>query len=1118
MKNQYFIIFTLLSVICYPSFSQLRINEFMASNGSIIMDDKGEYDDWIELHNSGNSSINLQGYFLSDDLNDPFKWRFNQPLVVEPDEYIIIWADNENRDNHTSFSLNRQEEEIVLSDPDSVLVDSVKFYDQIYDYSYGRSADGSWGYFSEPTPGTLNSTHIVEGRCQAPILKTAPGIYEGFMRIELENVDPQTEIYYTIDGSVPTVESKYYENKIQLYETGTVRLRAFKEGWLPSRVVTGSYFINERNHDVDIVSVSTDPYNLWDDEYGIHVVGTNGIEKYGIVANYNQDWERPVSVELFKPNGKREFQVDAGVQISGQYSRKNEHKTLAFYLRSQYGFARLNYPLFPEKDIDQYNNFLLRNSGSEWPETMFGDAISQYIVKDQMDTDYMAYRPAAVYLNGEYWGILNLREKINEHYPASNYDIPAKEVDMLESSGDFDFRIVSGDNSDYLALRTFVENNELSDQQNFEHVSSRVDLEHYTDYQITEIYENNTDWPGNNIKYWRHGADLFSKWRWVMYDLDRGFSIRGQAPDYEKKDQDNLVRAMNSGKYNFLLTGMMNNAGYKEYFIKRFNAHIYTTFHPERVNPIFDEWGDRLENEMENHLDRWGDNRWDWGPFDEKTIGGWRDIITYKKYWAEERPEVMMGILKEYFSLSDTLRVDLSVSSLQHGHISVNGVKSTLKEFSGVFFSDYSLDITAHPKPGYHFDHWEGITFGNHRADYSLNIEENMKIKAMFSKNSLQINEIMADNTISLADDFGEYDDWIELYNSGNESVNIGGMYISDDPDNPLKWKIPSSDNELTSIQPGDYLILWADADTTQGILHLGFRLNNNGESLILTSGDGKTLISSMDFGKQEPNKSYGDFPDGSLSRKYMPATPGTANISFSNDYDLYINEFMAANNTIMDEYNEFDDWIEIYNNGPEDVNLAGFYLTDDFSDPVKYQISDENPELTTIPSRGFLVIWTDNDSEQGPLHTNFKLSAAGEELALTEPGGQFFIDSLIFANSLEDISMGRVKDGGNDWRDFASATPGRSNLSTNIDINVQNFIAAYPNPFKNNLTIHLKGEIIGENIEIIVMDVHGRPVYLNEAYAVEEIDLNLSELPAGAYLLRIIARGQVYSKMIIKQ
>jgi len=1096
----------------------MRITEFMASNGSIIMDDKGEYDDWIELHNSGTLSINLEGYFLSDDLNDPFKWRFNQLLAVEPDEYIIIWADNENRDRHTSFSLNRQEEEIVLSDPDSVLVDSVKFYDQIYDYSYGRAADGSWGYFSEPTPGMENATSIVKGRCQAPILKNAPGTYEGFLKIELENVDPQAEIYYTRDGSVPTVESKHYDDKIQLFETGTVRARAFKEGWLPSRVVTGTYFINERIHDIDIVSVSTDPDNLWDDEYGIHVVGNNGIEKYGIVANYNQEWERPVSVELFKPYGKREFQVDAGMQISGQYSRKNEHKSLAFYLRGQYGFARLSYPLFPEKDTDQYNNFLLRNSGSEWPETMFGDAISQYVVKDQMDADFMAYRPAAVYLNGDYWGILNLREKINEHYPASNYDIPAEEVDMLESSGDYDYRIVSGDNSDYMALRSYVENNELSDQQSFEHVASRIDLEHYTDYQITEIYENNTDWPGNNIKYWRHRADPYSKWRWVMYDLDRGFSIRGQAPDYEKNGADNLVRALSSGKYNFLLTGMMNNAGYREYFIKRFNAHIYTTFHPERVNPIFDAWMKRLENEMENHLDKWGDNRWDWGPFDEKTIGGWRDIVDYKKYWAEERPAVMMGILKEYFGLSDTFRIDLSVSSLQHGHITVNGVKSTLKDFSGAFFSDYNLDISAHPYPGYHFDHWEGITFGNHTADYSLNIENNMEIKAVFSKNSLQINEIMADNINSLADDFGEYDDWIELYNSGNESVSIGGMYISDDPLNPLKWKIPASNHEKTTIQPGGYLVLWADADTTQGILHLGFKLDKNGETVILTSNDEKTLISSMDFGKQHHNKSYGDFPDGSLSRKYMPATPGTANATYSNEYDLFINEYMAANSTIMDEYNEFDDWIEIYNNGLEDVNLAGFYLTDDFSDPVKYQISDEDPYLTTIPSKGFLVIWADNDSEQGPLHTNFKLSAAGEELALTEPGGQFFIDSLVFANMTQNISRGRIEDGGNAWRNFADATPGRSNLISNIDLDVQTFIAAYPNPFKNNLTIHLKEEMIGENIEITIMDVYGRPVYLNEAHVSGDIDVNLSGIPAGVYFLRIISWGQLYTKTIIKQ
>jgi hypothetical protein len=1122
MKPRLLLTFFSLVILTFSLHCQVVINEFMASNGSVLSDENGDFSDWIELFNSGSDEIDLEGYFLSDNIQQPGKWRFPQGSVIASNGYLIVWADTKNTGLHTSFSLSRQEEEIVLSDKDTLILDSLVFYDQIYNYSYGRSSGNNheWGYFSLPTPGSANSGEFISERCPSPVFLNPPGFYDSSLKIELVNMDVESAVYYTIDGSVPTEDSKFTSGTIQLFETAVVRVRAFKSGALPSKVVTGTYLINEASRDIDIVSVSTDPYNLWDDEYGIHVVGTNGIEAYDIVANYNQDWERPVSVELFTPEGNREFQVDAGVKISGQYSRKNEHKSLAFYMRSEYGYANLDYPLFSDKPhVKEYNNFLLRNSGSEWPETMFGDAISQYIVKDQMDTDYMAYRPAAVFLNGEYWGILNLREKINEHYPASNYRIPSDEVDMLESSGDYDFRIVSGTNSDYLALRSFFETNDMSNQQNYDYAASKVDIEHYTDYQITEIYENNTDWPGNNIKYWRHGTDPASKWRWVMYDVDRGFSIRGQAPDYEKGGNDNLVRAMTSGKYNFILPGLVNNAEYREYFIQRFNAHIYTTFHPDRVKPIFDEWTFRLENEMEHHLDRWGHARFDWGPYDEKTISGWKDIVGYKKYWTEQRPFVMMGILKEYFGLTDTFRVDLSVNSTNMGQIYVNNVPSQLESFSGVFFADVPLNLLAKPAPGYHFEYWEGISFGNTRADYSLNLTENMTLQAVFGKNSLQINEVMSDNKITFADNFGEFDDWIELYNSSESAIDIGGMYLSDNPGYLPRWRIPDNKPDSTKINPGGYLILWADTDTLQGILHVGFKLDNAGEVLTLTDRDGKTIISQVKLAKQEGGKSYGDYPDASLNRKFMPATPGYANIEFGTYDNLYINEFMASNNAyLMDEFNEFDDWIEIYNAGLEDTDLAGFYLTDDFTMPLKYQIPYGDPEVTTVPANGYLLFWADENSSQGPLHTSFKLSAAGEQIALTEPGGLYFIDSLSFGLMDSDLSFGRSYDGSLPWQQFVTATPSHSNQATFVEQDIAASLDLFPNPVKDELHIRFN-DMLNGNLEISILDVQGR-ILLNRSFESNQTEhiLNMSKLEAGVYLVRIVVGENVALKRVVKR
>ncbi len=294
------------------------------------------------------------------------------------------------------------------------------------------------------------------------------------------------------------------------------------------------------------------------------------------------------------------------------------------------------------------------------------------------------------------------------------------------------------------------------------------------------------------------------------------------------------------------------------------------------------------------------------------------------------------------------------------------------------------------------------------------------------------INEIMMANDGVLADDNGEFDDWFEIFNSGSEAIDIGGMYVTDDLTLSVGdwWQIPDSDPSATTIPAGGYLVLWADGQTGQGVLHLDFRLSGTGESIGLVDSDGATLDATT-YPAQTTDMAFGRIPDGSdFWQQIDPATPGGSNSFIAPT--LHINEFLADNDStgFADEVGETDDWIEIYNSGSEAINIGGMYVTDDLNDPTKFLIPNTDAATTTIQPGGFLILWADKDPEQGVLHLDWKLSGDGEEIGLVAPNGNgiVLLDSVTFDVQTEGVSRGRSSDGSDTWESFGAPTPGTSN------------------------------------------------------------------------------------------
>ena len=291
----------------------------------------------------------------------------------------------------------------------------------------------------------------------------------------------------------------------------------------------------------------------------------------------------------------------------------------------------------------------------------------------------------------------------------------------------------------------------------------------------------------------------------------------------------------------------------------------------------------------------------------------------------------------------------------------------------------------------------------------------------------LYINEFMASNASVVADEKGDFDDWVELYNAGTTDVELGAMFLTDDLSQPMKWGFSD-----TFVPAGGYLLVWCDGEYDEGWMHTSFKLNAGpGEQLGLFSTDGEHVfaVDTLSFGPQSSDTSYGRLPDGGDWQLMPNPTPGMANVSHVSPLrgTLFINEFLAANDSVLaDEAGDYDDWVELYNAGHSELDLSGLFLTDNLAAPAKWPFPD-----TSIPARGFLLVWADTEENEGKLHANFNLGAAvGEQLGLFAAGsGQsLIVDTLSFGPQAVDTSSGRAPDGSTKWRLFPTPTPGKPN------------------------------------------------------------------------------------------
>ncbi len=776
--------------------TEIVINEIMAANLDIIADEDGDFADWIEIYNSGSQSVSLEGWGLSDDYERPFRWVFPD-IVIQPGEYLLVWASGKDRRNslqplHTNFSISSEGEEVLLTDAQGVLADHIPPVPVPGNISFGRvlGSPDELGYFTVPTPGYENHHESYLGITPPPHFSLEPGFYPGAQTVEISHPDPLAVIRYTTDSSVPEEFSPRYETPLTLddlagvpninseirtnppevpasiewYPPATetdkahvIRAVASTPGYITSPAATATYFTGHDPPSLPVFSISTANENLFDHYRGIYVPGNiyeqNGYGSgwYGQPnANYFQrgiEWEVPASLEFFE-EGERVLSQDVGVRIHGGGTRALPMKSLRIYARGSYGNSYLEHDFFKGQGVQAFKRLILRNSGQDFYGygTLFRDGFMQKLV-EPLGWDIQDYAPAIVFLNGEHWGIHNIRERYDRHYFERRYGIEEGDLDFLESNR----RVREGAAGNYDYMISFVEDNPLSDPSAYSHLQTLMDTDNYTDFFVANIFFNNIDWPGHNLKYWRYSGErlnnpprgLDGKWRWAFNDFDFGFGNTGEPYPHNQNtlayatDPDGGDWPPNPPWSTFLIRSLLENEEFRNGFINRFGDLMNSIFRPEHMVSLIDRYSMALETEIIGHMEQWGHP----GTSMEK----WYENIERMKRFANRRSDHQTRHILDYFELEGTYNLGIDIETEGGGTVKVNrlllgggGMFPAEEEpafpWHGTYFKNVPVPLKALAAPGYMFVKWKAPG-GEEIFDnpYMLDAGEDITITAVFA-------------------------------------------------------------------------------------------------------------------------------------------------------------------------------------------------------------------------------------------------------------------------------------------------------------------------------------------------------------------------------------------------
>lgn len=562
-----------------------------------------------------------------------------------------------------------------------------------------------------------------------PSVSTPGGKYTSGFPLSISSATPNTTFYYTLDGSEPTESSTLYTSLINIKKNTTLRIKGFAAGMTPSKTATHSYFINT-THAFPIVALSFKKSDFFNDTTGIYV-------------KYDNDLEVPANIELFEQGGKvAAFNQMVGVQIQGSTSTQLPQKSLEIKASSAY--AQVPYKVFPDQTFNSYKRFVLRNGGQDWGVTLFRDELVTSLGSKITDLNgiirkpdlYMQdFRPSVVYLNGEYWGIHGLRERMNKFYVEQHFNLKSADYDLIENWGS---SINNGDSIAFTAFYNGLANRNLTDNTVFEQLKTELDVSNFLDYNVFNVFVDNTDWPSNNVRCFKTKTN--GKWRFMSYDHDFSFGLFQLNGGWNTGDatQNSLVRLFNATDFNWpnsanatlLFRKCMENANFKRDFINRMADMMNTVFKPARISQKLNAFKAEYQPEIARHIARWGtpfEVLWDINIEKIRSFGNLRTA------------EVTKHIQQQFPEVTGTTPITLSVIPANGGSVNFSTLNLTpsVMPFTGIYFTGIDIPVTAVPAAGYVFRGW---------SDTSLGSSPTINVRLAGDKNLVAIFETITNN------------------------------------------------------------------------------------------------------------------------------------------------------------------------------------------------------------------------------------------------------------------------------------------------------------------------------------------------------------------------------------
>ncbi|UKN00532.1 CotH kinase family protein [Paracrocinitomix mangrovi] len=688
------------------SFSQVIINEYSCSNRTGPIDAYGEREDWIELHNIGASAFDLSGFFLSDNPNNLAKWQIPVGASVPAGGYMMVFCSKRDELNgnelHPNFALTQTKNEwIILSSSGGAIQDSLAIVNMTQkDHSYGRTTDGAltWSLFSNPTPNGAN-TGAINYYTAKPTISLAAGFYTGSQSVTLATTDGSATIYYTLDGSVPTTGSTQYTGAINISSTAVLRARAFSSdpNTPPSFVESNTYIIDD-SHTLPVLSV-----------YGDQVKDFLEDNAPGSFSN-NFDG----GYEFFETDGSMVNEGTGYYNKHGNDSWAYDQRGFDLVVRDEYGSMNaIRHDIFPHKNRDEYQKLIVKAAANDnYPFSNGGahirDAavhtLSQYA---DLRLDERSSRFGIVYVNGEYWGVYDMREKVDDsdftdhYYNQDKYDI-----EFLKTWGGTWAEYGDPAMTEWNDLVNYITTGDMTDPVQYAYVKSKYNTGSLIDYVVLNSYIVTSDWLNWNTAWW-HGhipapeADK-QKWRYTLWDNDASWGhyinytgIPNTNPDADPCNPESLPDPGGQGHIP-ILNKLMENPEFEQEYIARYADLMNTYFSCDYMIPFIDSMVAVVEPEMPDQIARWGGSMATW----QQNVQDLKDYITQR---CTEMAAGMVGC----YNLSGPYDITVDVDPVGSGQVKINSIYPPSYPFTGQYYGGMLTIFKANPNAGFAFDYWE---------------------------------------------------------------------------------------------------------------------------------------------------------------------------------------------------------------------------------------------------------------------------------------------------------------------------------------------------------------------------------------------------------------------------